>query len=243
MSWVPNSRSTVRHFIAAALLVTAGAAAADILVVRSVGPSAKSFPPGKRLPETARISLKSSDQLVVLDGRGTRTIRGPGTFTAGVPQGQIASAAPAVTANRARIGAVRSVGTDAVRPPSLWHIDVAKGGAFCGEPGKIGLWRSDSSKPVTLSITRTSDGTRRQLEWQPGESSATWPADLPITDGASYRLSWDGAAAPTALTLRVLPQRLGLEDMASWLIRNECTAQLDLLIETVRLPEAPKPAG
>jgi hypothetical protein len=225
------------------VLVTAGVAAADILVVRSVGPSAKSFPPGKRLPEAARISLKASDQLVVLDGRGTRTIRGPGTFTAGVAQGRIASAAPTVTANRARIGAVRSVGTDTLRPPSLWHIDVTKGGAFCGEPGKIGLWRSDSSKPVTLNITRTSDGASRQLAWQPGESSASWPTDLPITDGGSYRLSWSGATAPTALTLRVLPQRLGLEDMASWLIRNDCKAQLDLLIDTVRLPEASTPPG
>ncbi|MEO7178433.1 MAG: hypothetical protein ABIW83_06285, partial [Allosphingosinicella sp.] len=82
MSWGP-SKGVGRPLLAAALLITASAATADILVVRSSGPSAKSFPPGRRLPESARISLKTSDQLIVLDGRGTRIIRGPGTFTAG----------------------------------------------------------------------------------------------------------------------------------------------------------------
>ena len=238
MSWVASSRIGARRLIAIALLATAGAAAADILVVRSTGPSAKSFPPGKRLAPTARISLRANDQLIVLDGRGTRAIRGPGTFTAGAAQGRSASAAPATT-SRARIGAVRGPGTGTIRPPSIWHVDVSRSSAFCvAEPGKLTLWRADTTGAATATITRTSDGATRRLSWQGGESTAAWPADLPIADGAQYRLSLGGSGAPTLLSFRTLSSRpAGLEDMASSLIRNDCTAQLDLLIDTVRLPE------
>jgi hypothetical protein len=223
--------------LAAALLATAGAAMADILVVRSSGPSAKSFPPGKRLPESARINLKPSDQLIVLDGRGTRIIRGPGTFTAGAPAaGRIASATPTVE-RRARIGAVRGLDSGELRPPSIWHVDVARSSNICvADPSKVTLWRADAAKALTLNIGGPG-GRSKQLSWQPGSSTLAWPSDLPVADGAEYRLSWSGGAVPTALRFRTVPAKpAGLEDMAQILIRNQCDAQLDLFIDTVKLP-------
>ena len=66
----------------------------------------------------------------------------------------------------------------------------------------------------------------------------------PVADRAEYRLSWAGAATPTMLKFRALPKRpLGLEDTASFLMSNQCDAQLDLFIETVRAPDAAAPAG
>ena len=44
--------------VAAALSSTA--AVASVVVVRSLGPSAKAYPPGKTLPESANISLKGA---------------------------------------------------------------------------------------------------------------------------------------------------------------------------------------
>lgn len=236
MSWGP-SKNFARPLLAAVLLLTAGAALADILVVRSSGPSAKSFPPGKRLPESARISLKASDQLVVLDGRGTRIIRGPGTFTAGAPTvGRTASAGPAVQ-RRARIGAVRGVETGELRPPSIWHVDVARSSNFCvADPSKVTLWRADAAEALNLSIGG-SGGRLKRLSWQPGSSTMAWPSDLPVAEGAEYRLSWTGGATPTTLRFRTVPAKpAGLEDMAQTLIRNQCEAQLDLFIDTVKLP-------
>lgn len=152
LSWGPN-RAFVRPMLAAALLATASAAMADILVVRSTGPSAKGFPPGKRLPESARITLRPGDQLVVLDGRGTRVIRGPGTIAAGAPSAaRVASAAPTVQ-RRARIGAVRGVESGALRPPSIWHVDVARSANICvADPSKLTLWRADSTAAFALDI-------------------------------------------------------------------------------------------
>src|SRR4051812_22044471 len=183
--------------VAALLFVSAGAASADILVLRADGPSARSFPPGRRLPDNAPLVLKASDQLVVLDSRGTRTIRGPGKFIAGVaPPARIASAEPIVQ-RRARIGAVRGPGTDMNRPGSIWEVDVAKSSNICvADPSAVRLWRADPANAVTLTITRLPDGATRQLRWEAGASNLAWPADFAITEGAQYRFAWASSAAP-----------------------------------------------
>lgn len=209
---------------------------ADILVVRSSGPSAKSYPPGRRLPESARLVLRAGDQLIVLDGRGTRVIRGPGAFTAGAPaSGRIASAAPAVD-RRARIGAVRGLETGALRPPSIWHVDVSRSSNVCvADPARVTLWRADPATGETLTIAGPGGRTKR-LDWRPGSSTLAWPSDLPVAEGAEYRLS-GGNSAPSTIRFRTLGNRLaGLEDMAQTLIRNRCDAQLDLFIDTVKMP-------
>ncbi|HEY0131566.1 MAG TPA: hypothetical protein VGB57_09180 [Allosphingosinicella sp.] len=234
MSWGP-SKAFARPLLAGAFLLTASAALADILVVRSTGPSARSFAPGKRLPETARISLRPGDQLIVLDGRGTRVIRGPGTFTAGVPTVARLDSGPA-SQRRARIGAVRGVETGELRPPSIWHVDVAKSSNVCvADPAKVTLWRADPGKGATLTIAGQA-GRTKQLGWQPGSSTLAWPSDLPVAEGVEYRLS-GGNAAPSTIRFRTMPAApAGLEDMAQTLIRNKCEAQLDLFIDTVKLP-------
>ena len=252
MSWDPN-KLKMRHIVAAVLLVGgATAAAADILVVRAIGPSAKSYPPGKSLPANARITLRANDQLTVLDGKGTRTLRGPGTFTPGGPaRAATGTTLGALTAGqpqrRARIGAVRGPGSSAPRPNTIWHIDVSKSSTVClADPNSVTLWRADSTQPVALTVTRARDGARREVMWDAGESTLLWPAEMPVADGADYRLTWPGGTLPTTLKFKTLPGTpAGLEQMASWLIRNGCDAQLDLLIETVKLPDDPTtpPAG
>lgn len=248
MYWGQNSMKA-RHLALAFLLGTAAtAASADILVVRSTGPSAKMYPPGKSMPESTKLALKQGDMLVVLDGRGTRTIRGPGNFAAGAAQaaGQPVQVAAATPARRARIGAVRGATTSNAppRPATLWQVDVTKSSNIClADASNVTLWRSDATKPVTLTIMRDGGGSQK-VTWPAGQSTVAWPTDVPITDSAQYSLSWDGAATPTRLKFRTLPNKpSGLEDMASSLILNKCDAQLDLLIETVKLPDQTPPAG
>lgn len=243
MSWGPNKATAAR--LAAALLIasSATAAAAEALVVRALGPSAKSFPAGKKLADDARITLQANDTLVLLDSRGTRTLRGPGTFTpSGPAQANNRSAIASVAggpARRARIGAVRNVGgaTD-VRPASIWHVDVAKSSNVClTDPAHVTLWRADATKPVTLTVTRASDGASRTIQWQAGEPTVSWPSDLAVASGAQYRLNWGGAEKPTVVTFKTLAaEPPEPEAMASTLIENDCDAQLDVLIAALERP-------
>lgn len=240
----------LKHVAAAFILASiAGSASAAVLVVRASGPSAKSFPAGKALADNARISLKANDSLVLLDSRGTRTLRGPGVFTPGGPavantRSAIGTAAVSTSNRRARIGAVRSVGMTTARSPSIWHVDVSKSTNFCvADPAKVTLWRADGTKAAALTVTGA-DGKAETLAWAEGSTTLIWPADLTISEGSRYTLNWPGAAAPTALTFRTLAKPGGIEDMAASLIQKGCQAQLDLLIETVRQPgEEAAPAG
>ncbi|HEX4737423.1 MAG TPA: hypothetical protein VH331_07670 [Allosphingosinicella sp.] len=231
---LPNRRA-LRVLAFSLLLAGASAAMADILVVRSVGPSAKNYPLGKRLPDNARIVLQANDQLTLLDGRGTREIRGPGSFIAASASSAPAQLASNATVNgrRARIGAVR--GIEGPPPRTIWDIDASRSGNVCiSPPSKVNLWRADPAAAATLTVTGA--GKTRQLAWAAGDATLNWPDDLPLSDGAEYRLSWRGAGAPTTIRFRTLPQHpAGLDATASMLITNQCQAQLDLLIDTVRV--------
>jgi hypothetical protein len=248
LSWGPNRSGFVRTAVIVLLASAATAVSADILVVRSAGPSAKSFPPGRSLPEAGKVTLKANDTVVVLDARGTRTLRGPGIFSPGGPA-QTASRADitrltGTAPRRARIGAVRGVGGTNDRNPSIWHVDIAKSSTVClADRGNVQLWRSDSARPARLTISG-SGGRSQNIELPAGVATATWPSQLPLADGATYQVSWAGAGKPTILKFKTLPANPGgLEDMASSLIQNNCQAQLDRLIETVRLPDDRPPTG
>ncbi len=110
---------------AIAVAFGATAAVANVVVVKSLGPSSKAYPPGKTLPETAKISLQGGDILTVIGPSSAQTLRGPGSFDA--RQVALASAA----SQRGRFGALRAI--DVAHNPSIWDIDVALGrqGVHC----------------------------------------------------------------------------------------------------------------
>src|SRR4051794_22009001 len=118
-------------------------AAANVVVVKSLGPSAKVYPPGRTLPETAKINLQGGDIVTVLGPASAQTLRGPGNFDA--KQVALASAA----GQRGRFGALRAA--EVAHNPSIWDIDVGAGGKVCINSGsKVQLWRPDSNGPATV---------------------------------------------------------------------------------------------
>jgi hypothetical protein len=212
---------------ASAALLASTSATAAVLVVRSSGPSAAAYPPGKALPDTHKLNLKASDTVVLLDSRGTRTLRGPGSFSVS------ASAAPTIASNtagtsarRVRLGAVRGAGTR-----SVWQAELDRSGNVCvANPSELTLYRSDAANPADVTLTDAS-GKSAMVHFEANQSDAAWPSALPVTSGAKINVS--GLAAPATLTLRVLsPVPSGLEGMAQSLIRADCQAQLDVLINT-----------
>lgn len=240
MFWRPNKLRVPRIAVAAILALGATAAAANILVVRSSGPSARAYPPGKALAPNARITLRQGDSVVLLDGRGTRTLRGPGSYAAGAAA-RVTTRSALTVNNNGRVGRIgASRGTpDQPRSPSIWHVDVSQSATVCvADPRNVILWRPSATRTVQLRIAPALGGAApRTVAWTAGESTLAWPSDLSVASDAEYRLSVEGVAVPTRLKFRVLPSApTGLDAQAQAFIQNGCQAQLDVLIDTVQLP-------
>lgn len=239
MSWIKSLATG-----AAIAIALPGAVAAAPIVVKSSGPSAPQFQPGKALGDNQQIVLKANDTLVILDSRGTRTLKGPGSFnTTQANSGERTSYAALNeqrSARRARTGAVRGMPAvqTAARSPNIWFVDSERSSSIClTDPQNVTMWRGDATRAATVTVTSITDGRSAKVSWQKGQTQTVWPASLPVSNGVQYKVGWPGASDPTILSFRVLsPSPVGIEDMASALITNGCQAQLDLLIETVAVP-------
>lgn len=203
------------------------AAAANVVVVRSVGPSAKTYPPGKAMPDSASIKLGSGDSVTLLGPNASRTLRGPGTFTAStVDRSSLAMAA----GRRSRFGAMRS--GEITSSPSLWDVDVTQSGKMCiAEPAKLKLWRPNAESSANLSI-RTGPNTH-SIEFAKGHATVPWPATLPVANGGEYELELAGSGDTSKLSIvMVNAPPSDMVGAAQLLIDKGCQNQLDLLVET-----------
>ncbi|HEX8667144.1 MAG TPA: hypothetical protein VF727_02085 [Allosphingosinicella sp.] len=224
---------------AAGLALVGAAADAGVLIVRSAGPSAKSYPAGRSLPDTARLTLQPGDVVVLLGNDSTRTLRGPGTFTLGSPRpaGGIPMAA---LARRGRFSALRS-GEMGPRNPSIWNVDVSQSGKVCvSNPGAVTLWRPDANDASTVKLA-AAGGSAQEEQWPAGEPTLAWPQRLPIAAGSEYEVSLAGSEAPSRVRFDVLPAvPSDTSATAQLLLEKGCQHQLDLLLETVPTePAAP----
>lgn len=227
---------------AIALASTAVAAQAAVLVVRSSGPSAKGFPAGRALPENQTITLRGNDVVILLDSRGTRTLRGPGTYSTSMTAGSSTSAVSALggqsNARRSRVGAVRGGPTGATSGRNVWQADIGRSGNICiANPADVGLYRADSSAAKTVTVTEMGSNRAATVEFAAGQKNAPWPTALPVAVGSKYQLKGSGASV-TLNALPIAPVPAGLEGLAQNLIRNDCQGQLDVLIDTFAGPSA-----
>ena len=218
------ARKALRAAAAAAVLAAPAALTATPLVVRSAGPSAKSYPPGRAVGENMPVVLKAGDVVTVLAPSGAKTLRGPGTFK--VAGG---GSAPAFNA-RSRFSAMR--GPEVPPSPGLWDVDVSKSGNVClADPARVVLWHPARAADSTLQVT-PSAGAGQPVAWPAGRLVQRWPQQLPIADGAEYSLKWSDAGAATRLRFKtVAATGDDPTELAKALIDNGCDAQLDLLLK------------
>jgi hypothetical protein len=209
---------------AAAIALCSTATVASVVVVKSLGPSSKAYPPGKTLPESAKITLQGGDIVTVLGPASAQTLRGPGNFDA--KQVTLASAA----AKRGRFGALRAA--EVAHNPSIWDVDVSQSGKICvAEPATMQLWRPESDTAVTVQI-RAADGASHELTWAAGKALTAWPASLPITSGAQYQVEWPDTGEKSSLDfVMVKSPPSDMVGAAQVLIENGCQNQLDLLVD------------
>jgi len=210
---------------ALALALGSTAAVANVVVVKSIGPSAKAYPPGRTLPPSAKITLQGGDVLTLIGPAAAKTLRGPGNFDA--KQVTLASAA----GQRGRFGALRA--SEVAHNPSIWDVDATHSGKICvADTSKLQLWRPDSETEARVQI-RSAEGQSQDINWAAGKVLASWPAGLPIKSGASYQVEWPDTGETSSLeVVTVKSPPTDLVGAAQVLIENGCEAQLNLLVES-----------
>jgi len=216
---------------ASGCMAITGAAFAKAVVVRSIGPSAKAYPPGKSLPDSAKISLQQGDSITVVGGNSARTLRGPGTFPAAAGAQELAMAA----SRRSRFGAMRS-GEPALNP-SPWNLDVTQSGTVCATGKSLKIWRPESDEAAKLMITKGS-GPATTVNWPAGKSTVDWPAAVPIAEGTDYQLALAGGSETQSIRFAVLPAiPAEAADTAQALVDHGCQNQLDVLVDALGTDE------
>jgi hypothetical protein len=240
----PRKRRTAAILAAVACALAPAAAWAGI-VVSSSGPSAGTFPVGKKIGNSERIVLRAGDTLTVLDGNGTRVLRGAGTYSLDQQAGPSRADTFTVlterrTAARVRTGAVRGEDAGAVHSPNLWYVDVGHPGTVCiASSDRVRLWRATTEGDATYSLRASAGGASHSVTFADGDMLAPWDtAAFPVTNGASFALAGPGGAADGTLTFVVLdavaeePEALALQ-----LIEKGCTQQLELLSTATLIEE------
>ncbi|MEP4785541.1 MAG: hypothetical protein ABJX46_12505, partial [Erythrobacter sp.] len=129
MSLDKTLRSGLMIALGAGAFALATPAAADV-VVKSSGPSAKTFPVGKKLKSTTRITLRAGDTVTILGKSGTRILRGAGTYRVGARGRSTKATFANVTRSRSRSrpGVARAGTIDDPFAPNMWYVDVTKSG-------------------------------------------------------------------------------------------------------------------
>ncbi|MEM7689649.1 MAG: hypothetical protein AAF291_11575 [Pseudomonadota bacterium] len=238
-----NTMKTRMISAAAAGAIVAGlgagaALAAPAVVVKS---SANKYPVGSKVDDTKTITLASGDSVTVLTKKGTRTMKGPGTFKVGDKpksnRARFANLTRTRAASRTATGAVRSAAVEtSERPlsPNLYYVDVAKSGTMClTNMQQVRLWRPFNAGIETYTVTAAGSDTSVDVTFDDGESVAPLdPALMAITEGGSYTVSGPEGSEAATVTFASLDQSYRAADaLATALIDKGCMVQLTLLGE------------
>ncbi len=248
-----SNRLPKSRLVATALAVTAAcvstSALAQVMVVRSTGPSAAKYPVGKKLATNEKITLVAGDRVVLLDKGKTRTLARPGTHNSSASVAANQTLSTTMTNMISRDGALRrrggatrgpgdtEVASAEVRAPNLWLIDPRKGGNFCvADPGTLLFWRPEISGDASLRVEAVGDASKAEtIAFIDGQAYRRWPAaSLPLTAAGGYRVSGAGMDKPVSIKFQLLDAMPETPDaIAATLLERGCTAQLDRLVDAM----------
>lgn len=228
-----------------------GKAEASVMVIQSAGPSARSFRPGKRLPDGKTIVLKPLDRIVILDDYGTRLFQGPGSFRTAATKRPIEYAKglgsvvqdPQQTTRRARASGVRGdYEGNPDRPafvisePHYWDVDTARSGNHCYFPPferPLHLFQPVESKTRSVRI-RLAGGKERAIAIDPGANAANWPEDLVPPANSIVVIKRPGARPVKIRFVSIadrVPDRPGRSgELAAALLKERCYSQLTTFV-------------
>ncbi len=219
----------------AAGLALAGGVQAGV-VVKSSGPSAGQYPPGKKLDDASSVTLKPGDTLTILADGGTRVITGPGTHRVAARGTSRRSTMTTLTQQRPKErripGATRQgPGGGAAPASNLWQVDVTKSGAIClPDLSALTFFRPGGDQPSTYMLTAPGMTEHIHVAFPAQVSLVDMDSDTPaVREGVDYVLTGPGGES-SVISFKTLaePATTG-EALGLQLMENGCESQLELL--------------
>ncbi|MEM7689648.1 MAG: hypothetical protein AAF291_11570 [Pseudomonadota bacterium] len=223
-------------------LVGAGAVLAEPAII--VKSSADDYKVGSKIDDEDTITLASGERVSVLTKRGSRTMRGPGTFVVGADpksnRNRFANLKRRGAAKRSGTGGVRSAATAAVaalQSPKVFYADVGRSGRLClTNTQDVSLWRAFSDRPATYVVSGPDLDAPVTVSFEADVSVAPPEgATLALMDGGTYTITGGSAGPGPAMTIATvtivdLGQDYPTADgLAQALFGNGCTAQFNVL--------------
>jgi hypothetical protein len=254
MRWIKMSKAAALVSFCLIAAIPATILKAEPIVITYEGPNSQNYKPGRKLLPAAKINLKTGEVLTVLDERGTRTLRGPGTFSTSsavsvgnVSNTNLANLIKTSSVRRARTGAVRgeSPPQHTQRSPNLWYIDIKKSAKLCvADFQSLQLWRSGAAEAQPALTIASRSGGSATVKFGKGRSTVGWPLAITPVDGGQYIISAPGNADKISIEMVKIDVtgEERLDTMASKLLDRGCQVQSELLAATFAQAE-PAPTG
>ena len=224
MAWWNNGPAVT---VGLAICLVAGAASADMVVVKASGPGLK---PGQVVPTGTSITLPAASKAVLLTRDG-RTVSLSGPFdgpisdpaaTAGGDDKTVTALSRLLTAGAADSSALGV--TRAADFSSPYAITMG-GGSHCQVASEKPRFRREMGSPEEHLTVTAASGTSETQTWPEDEAELGWPAKIPFAAG-TYTLHLDTQLKPEALTVRLIPADVkGPAAIAVWMADHGCTAQ------------------
>jgi len=220
------------------MLVQAPASAAKLMVLEARGGGLKT---GMSIDSETPITLKEGERVTVIgpDGKST-VIKGPFSGEP-LPKGGVAAdpkqALAALVATRdartSSVGVIRA-GTDAVKIPEPWLIDITRPGPRCLLEGDLPVWwRPESASADSFTVFPVDRSWRADFSWEAGQGAQQVPP-LSRFEGPNVFVIRQGEAE-YAISLNVIPR--GIDNsmvLSSWMLEKGCIQQADSLLNELK---------
>lgn len=195
---------------------------------------------GQSIDSTAALTLKEGER-VTLIGPDGKTVSRRGPYNGPIlppsteapdPKQALAVLIATRDARTSSIGVVRA-GTDSVKIPQPWLIDVSRSGPRCLQEDKAPvLWRPDPSEAAPLVIFPADRSWRVDLAWQPQEQSMLMPPLVRYQGLTTLLVNLN--QQEFAISLNIIPK--AVEDpavLAAWMLEKGCIQQADALLRMI----------
>ncbi|MCE2679136.1 MAG: hypothetical protein LW629_01540 [Burkholderiales bacterium] len=224
--------------LAGLLLQANSVDAAKLMVLEARGAGLKT---GMSIDSEAPITLKEGERVTVIgpDGKST-VIKGPFTGEP-IPKAGVASdpkvALAALVATRdartSSVGVIRA-GTDAVKIPEPWLVDITRAGPRCLQEGELPVWwRPETTQAQSFTVFPIDRSWRADFNWEVGQDRQTVPP-LSKFEGANVFVIRQGEAE-FAISLNIIPK--GIDNnmiLSSWMLEKGCIQQADALLTSLK---------